>query len=145
MANPLIQYGSLNRLQASVTWIENPDLNVTASYLGPEGIRVALDGETTRFLPAMAGAVTSPEPYQMVTLTINLIKSQGLADLYKGQMSVDSRIGDCVVRPDTSALSPYDFFNMAIQGVRELSFNGQDAGYVVVCRGYWPINLDIWA
>ena len=83
--NPLVSQGSLNRLRASVVWPDNPTLNVTASYLGKEGVSLALDGEATTFINTLVGAVTSPEPYQMITLTIHLLKTQGLASLYKSQ------------------------------------------------------------
>jgi hypothetical protein len=35
--------------------------------------------------------------------------------------------------------------NVAIEGVRELSFSGEDAGYAVTCRGYYLINSSLWA
>jgi hypothetical protein len=144
MANPLVTLGSLNRLVASVTWNSFPELNVTASFLNREGIRLALDGETTRFLPALAGAVTSPEPYQMVTLTINLLKTQGLGYLYKRQMETQSTLGNGVVRSDVLTFPAYDVVNMAIESVRELTFSGEDAGFTVVCRGYYLINSSLW-
>jgi hypothetical protein len=142
--NPLVQQGSLNRIIASVVWQSFPALNVTAPFLNREGIRLALDGDATRFLPTMTGAVTSPEPYQMVTLTINLVKSQGLASQYKSQMETQTVLGDCVVRPDTKGLPPYDLVNCALEGVRELSFSGEDAGFSVTVRGYYSINSSLF-
>lgn len=144
MTNPLVQYGSLNRLKASVSWPNFPALNVTASFLNREGIRLALDGEATRFLPALAGAVTSPEPIQMCTLTINLLKTQPLAAQYKAQFESNTLLGPCVVRPDSIALPPYDLNNMGLEGVRELAFSGEDAGFAVTIRGYYLINSQLW-
>lgn len=148
MSSPLVQLGTLNRLAASIVWQDFPELNVTPSFLNREGIRLALDGDATRFLPAMTGAVTSPEPYQMVTLTINLLKTQGLAPQYKNQMEFSTLLGDCVVRPDVPVgsvgITPYDLVNMAIESVRELSFSGEDAGWSVVCRGYYLINSSLF-
>jgi len=146
MANPLIQQGTLNRLVASVTWQNFPSLNVTPSFLNREAIRLALDGEATRFLPTVAGAVTSPEPYMMVTLTIHLLKTQGLSAQYKAQMESDTRLGNCVVRPDvqTGGITPYDLVNVALEGVREQDYSGGDAGWAVTCRGYYLINSSLW-
>lgn len=144
MPNPQIQQGVLNRLVASVVWTSFPSLNVTPSFLNKEGIRLAFDGESTTFLPSLTGAVISPEPYQMVTLTINLLKTQTLANLYENQRQTQSNIGDCVVRPDTTVLQPYDLTNCAIESVRELSFSGQDAGYAVTIRGYQLVNNALW-
>jgi len=144
VANPLIQLGTLNRLVASVVWQAFPQLNVIASFLNREGIRLALDGNATAFLPAMTGAVTSPEPYQMVTLTIHLLKTQFLAPLYKQQMEQSTLLGDCVVRPDSTTFPPYDLTNMAIEGVRELNLSGEDAGWAVVTRGTYYVNANLW-
>lgn len=142
--NPLAPQGTLNRLVASVTWPLFPQLNVTPSFLNREGISLAFEGEATRFLPTMTGAVTSPEPYQMISLTINLLKTQGLATLYETQRQVQSLIGNGVVRPDTVALPPYDLFNCGIMNVRELRFSGEDAGYAVSISGYIPLNSALW-
>jgi hypothetical protein len=146
VTNPLIAVGSLNRLVASVTWQSFPQLNVIPSFLNREGIRLGLDGEATRFLPALTGAVTSPEPYQMVTLTINLLKTQQLAALYKAQYELSTLLGDCVVRPDVVlGLPPYDLTNMAMEGVREQSYAGEDAGWAIMFRGTYYINNALWA
>lgn len=144
MANPLVVQGTLNRILASVVWQNFPALNVTAPFLNREAIRLALDGESTRFLPSLTGAVTSAEPYMMVTLTINLLKSQNLAALYKAQMELQSVLGDCVVRPDVTTLPPYDFTNCAIQSVREQAYSGEDAGFAVTVRGYYLINSSLF-
>jgi hypothetical protein len=144
VANPLVVQGTLNRILASVVWQNFPALNVTAPFLNREAIRLALDGETTRFLPTLTGAVTSPEPYMMTTITINLLKSQNLASLYKAQMELQSVLGDCVVRPDVTTLTPYDFVNCAIQSVREQAYSGEDAGFAVTIRGYYLINSSLY-
>lgn len=144
MSNPLVAQGVLNRVLASVIWQGFPQLNVIASFLNREGIRLALDGDATRFLPTMTGAVTSPEPYQMVTLTINLLKTQPLAALYKAQMEDQTVLGDCVVRPDSITLTPYDLVNCALESVREQSYSGEDAGWSVTVRGYYIVNASLF-
>lgn len=142
--NPLISQGTLNRLRASVVVNDSPSLNVTAGYLGEEGISIALEGDTTTFINTLTGAVTSPEPYQKVTVTIHLLKTQPLAGLYKKQMEDLATLGNIVVRPDSAALPPYDFTNCAIQGVEPLRLNGKDAGYVVRLGGYYLVNQNLY-
>jgi hypothetical protein len=142
--NPLIPQGTLNRVRASVVWPSFPNLNVTASYLGRQGIRLALDGESTLFIPTMTGAVTSPEPYMMITMTMHLLKSQNLAALYKAQMEDTALIGDGTVRPDAATLPVYPIINCAIQSVRELNFAGDDADFAVAIRGYYLVNSSLW-
>ena len=146
MPNPLIEQGSLNRIKASVVWNDNADLNVTAPYLGAAGIRLGLDGGTTVFLPTMTGAVTSPEPYQMITLSMNLLNTQQLADLYKQRMEVDARIGNGVVYPDVQrgGINSYQIINCAIESVRELNLAGTDASYEVSVRGYYLVNSTLF-
>jgi hypothetical protein len=145
MANPNIQLGQLNRLIASVTWNSFPQLNVSASFLNRAGIILAFEGDATRILPAMAGTVLSPEPYQMVTVTVNLLKTQSLAQAYEAQRQTSTPLGNGTIRPDATTLAPYQLINMAIEGVRELAFSGEDAGYAVTCRGYYLINSSLWS
>lgn len=142
--NPLVSQGTLNRLRGSVVLTDHPELNVTASFLGPEGIRLALEGEPTTQIPTLTGAVQSPEPYQLCNVTVSLLKTQALADAYKKQYENDTVIGDITVRPDSSVLSPYNLINCSLGPLRELSFNGTDASYAVSIRGYYQINASLW-
>lgn len=143
--NPLVAQGSLNRIKASVVWNDFPGLNITAPYLGRDGISLALEGQSTAFLGTMTGAVTSPEVYMMVGMTAHLLKPQALGQAYKLQMETLSLLGNGVVRPDvTEGLEPYDIVNCAIENVREMRFNGQDEGYVIMVRGYYIVNNALW-
>jgi hypothetical protein len=142
--NPLIAQGTLNRLRAHVVWTAFPALNVTASYLGKEGVRLALEGESTTFIPTMAGAVTSPEPYMQINLTINLLKTQPLANLYKAQLEQNALIGTGTVWPDVTTLAPYNIINCAIESVRELAFSGEDPLWAVAIKGYYLVNSNLW-
>lgn len=144
MANPLIAQGTLNRLRASVNVPLYPQLNVTASFLGKSGITLLPEGDTTTFLPQMTGVVTSSEPYQAVTVGIELLKTQFLSDLYKQQQELDARIGDIIVRPDTRTLSRWYLYNCAIQNVGQLSFAGDSAAYGITLKGFWVINQNLW-
>jgi hypothetical protein len=139
--NPLVDQGSLNRVVASVSFVNFPSLNVTAPFLGRAAIRLALEGEATAFLPTMTGAVTSPEPYQMITLTMALLKTQALSAAYKAQFEADTRVGDCTVRPDVSSgLPAYGLVNVALEAVEGLDFSGANADFTVRCRGYYLTN-----
>jgi hypothetical protein len=142
--NPLIAQGTLNRLRGSVTWTDFPTLNVTAPYLNKAGISLALEGEATTFIPSMTGAVTSPEPYQMIMLTCNILKTNGLAALYQAQMQNSTLLGNGTVKTDTASLPSFPLINCAIEGVRELPLNGEDAGFAVTIRGYWIVNNALW-
>lgn len=140
MSNPLIPQGTLNRLRASVVVPSFPFLNVTSSFLGEEGIRLALEGEATLFINTLAGAVTSPEPYMIANLTINLLKTQGLANAWKAQMEDSALLGNITIRPDSSVLNPYQITNCSMQSMKELNFSGKDATYGVMIKGFYIIN-----
>lgn len=140
MPNPLVQQGSLNRIRGSVTWNSNPSLNVTAPYLSKEAMRLSLQGESTRYLDTLTGAVTSPEVKMMIELQINLLKTQALSSLYKSTMEFNSLIGDGIVRPDATGLSPYQIINCSIKSVREMDYSGENAAWTVVIGGYYLVN-----
>ena len=144
MASQLVSQGTLNRLRGSVVIPDFPGLNVTAPFLGDGGIGLSLEGETTTMIPTLTGTTTSPEPYQMCSLTVHLLKTQSLSDSYKKQMETLALIGDVTVRPDATTLSPYPLLNCAINSVAPLTFNGKDAGFLVTIKGYYQINNSLY-
>jgi len=142
--NPLVAQGNLNRLRASILFPAFPQLNVTPPFLGPNMIRLRLGGQTTAMIPTGTGVVTSPEPFMLVTMTVQLLKSQAFADQFKTQYESNALLGACTVRPDTTTLSPFDFSNTAIQSVDELSFSGTDASFTVSLQATYYINNSMW-
>src|ERR1700742_4394296 len=97
--NPLVDQGVLNRVRGSVVWSGFPALNVTAPYLGKDGIGIAFEGDgsatTGTMTGTMTGVVQSLEPYVMVTLKIGLLRTQPLADAYKKQWELNALLGAC--------------------------------------------------
>lgn len=142
--NPQVPQGTLNRARASVQWTDFPGLNVTAPFLGKEGVSLAFEGAATDFIDTMTGAVTSPAPYQPVRLTIALLKTQTLSNQYEQQRQTNSLLGDGLVIPDSTTLAPYPITNCAIENVDELRFNGEVAGYMVHVKGYYVINNSLF-
>ena len=146
--NQLVAQGILNRLVAAVQWTDFPELNVTAPFLGREGIRLALEGNSTTYLPTMTGAVVSQEPYMMINMTINLLKTQALAEAYKTQMELDSLLGDGQVFPDvpvgSGGLALYQLVNCSISDIPAQDYSGSSAMYPVTIRGYYNINQAFW-
>ena len=142
--NPLIALGTLNRLRGAVLFPSYPNLNVTASYLGRQGISLSLEGESTGMIPAMTGAVTSPAPYIMASCSIALLRTQNLATQFKAQLELQSLIGDFTVKADASVHPDYQITNAAIQSVREMTFAGDDPVWMVTLRGTYYINSYLW-
>ena len=144
MANPLVPQGTLNRLRASISFVSFPGLQITASFLGKEGIALAFDGVVTTPLDTMTGVVQSPEPYQRVTVSAHLIKSQALANNFKSQIELNSLVGDFVVRTDAGSMGPYQVSNGAINTVNPLKFDGSDAGWTLMLSGIYYVNASLW-
>ena len=140
MANPLIDQGTLNRLRGSVTYANFPQLNVISANLAKEAIRLSLDGPATAYLPVMTGAVPSPEPYQICTLTINLVKSEIISNTYKTQFEDTVLIGPVTVRSDSITLGIYQLINCVLENVREQSYAGDDPAWSVTVKGTYQIN-----
>jgi hypothetical protein len=140
MAQAIVDQGTLNRLRASVVITNFPSLNVISSYLGTEGIRLAFDSNATDLLNTMTGMVTSPTPYQSCTLTMAIVKSTPLSDLFKQQFEDTTIMGLVTVWPDAVTLSPYNLENMALENVREMMFNGTEAVCVITMRGFYRVN-----
>jgi hypothetical protein len=132
--------GVLNRLRASVTYQDFPQLNVISSYLTTEGIRLAFEGNATDLLPAMVSLVSSPAPYLPASLTMSIVRSSTLSELYKEQIENNTLMGLVTIWPDTDMLRPFVLNNVALETVREMAFAGMEAAIVVTARGYYNIN-----
>ena len=145
MGNPLIDQGVLNRIKGAVTWTNFPGLNVTAPFLDKEGINLRKEGEASLQHGTMTGLVQSPEPYMPVSVVIALLKTQQLSASYQSQMEDNVVLGPGTVYPDVSeGLAPYVLYNMSIQSVGDLLFNGTTPIWAVTCRGYWVINNSLF-
>jgi hypothetical protein len=147
MANLLVDQGTLNRLRASLVWNDFPALNVVSSNLGKDGIRLALEGNATDYFPTMTGAVPSPAPYMICTITVNLLKSQIFSGLYQQQFQISTLLGDCTVFPDVTppnGIGQYLINNAVLESVREMTFAGEDPLWVVTVKGYYLINTNLF-
>jgi hypothetical protein len=143
-SNPNIPRGTLNLLRASVLFPLFPGLTVTASFLAKQGIQVTFQGESTVMIDVMTGRVTSPEPYLSMSMTINLLKTQAFAQTWRNQLESSSLLTQCVVRPDSAAMQPYNFVDVAITGIGDQAFNGSSADYPVRFAGTYYVNNAQW-
>lgn len=144
MANPLVPQGFLNRVRGAMSVTDVPALNVTASFLGKSGISMRPDGPATDILPTMTGTVGSQIPYQQVTITVHLLKTQGLAASYQQRFDTDTSLGEVVITPDATTFRNYTLLNCYLVNFNELPLDGSDAGYVVTIGGYLVVNDNMW-
>lgn len=143
-SNPLVPQGTLNKLRGSVSVIDLPQLNVTSSFLGDDGISLSFEGDASAYLGTMTGAVPSPNPYQMATVTLHLLKTQVMSSQWKAQMESDTSIGDVSITTDASTLDGYYLSNCTIKGVQELTFAGKTPDYTVTVQGIYYINASLF-
>lgn len=144
MANPNFIPGPLNRLLGSIIWDDFTSLNVTPSFLLPEGIDFTPSGPFTTNLPSLTSVVPSPEPYVPVEVMIHIIRTSPLAAAFKVQMEASTFLGGCTLRSDAITLGAYTLVNMSITKLERMMFNGKDAGHVVTVAGSYPINQNLW-
>lgn len=145
MPNPNVSQGTLNKIRASVVIPSFPSLNVTSPFLGRNGISLTFNGPITTFIDTLTGAVTSPEPYQPVRITINLLKTQPLAAAWRAQFESGlSLLGDITVRPDAATLPPYYLTNCGIETVNALAFAGEAADFPIEVSGYYLVNASLF-
>lgn len=142
--NPLIQQGQLNRLQGAVHIYNFPALNVTAPYLGRRMIGLALDRDLSAFIDTATGMVISPEPYVPATVTIHLLRTQGLSLAWKTQFVNNTVIGPVTVYPDTTTLLPFDFFNCGIRRCEPLAIDGTSPDFILQLYGIYYVNNSLW-
>lgn len=144
MPNPMIPVGVLNRVRASIKFSDHPELNVSASYLAKEGVELVFQGNMTDFLPAMTGAVQSPQPYMIMQAKVHLVRSQALGAQYKTQWETNTAIGDAKVYSDSSTFGDFEVLNTAITNVQDMSFAGGQPGIAITITGTYYINSEMW-
>ena len=144
MGNPLVPQGFLNRVRGALSVTGVPALNVTASYLGKDGISMRPDNAATDIIQTMTGTVGSQTPYQQVTVTVHLLKTQGLGASYQQRFATDTALGEVVITPDATTFGNFTLLNCYLLNFNELPFNGMDAGYVVTIGGYLTTNDNMW-
>jgi hypothetical protein len=142
--NPLISQGTINRLMAAVHLVNFPELNVTSPFMGRRFVSLALDGDISTFINTATGMVLSPEPYMPATITIHMLRTQGLALAWRNQFVTGSGIGNVTVYPDTTTLLPFDFYNCGIRRLEALNLDGSNADFVIQLYGTYYINNDMW-
>lgn len=143
--NPQVPQGTINRLRGSIEFPSNAGLNITAAFLTKKGISATFEGETTQFLDTMTGAAISPEPYQYVTLSVNLVRSVALAQSYKALIENQSLIGAATFRSDTSSMRSFHLNQVSILSVDDFPVNGESADWGIKLRGIWLINSSLWS
>jgi len=145
MANPpLVPQGTLNRVRVSIVVPNYPNLNITAPYMSKSFATVSFQGAFAELIPTATGGVTSPEPYVMASVTVGLLRPQGLASAWLDQGGTQSAIGPVTVYSDTAAFAPITLQNCVIGDIEPGAFDGMDPVVRVMIKGIYQTNSDLW-
>ena len=143
--NPNLIPGNINRIRGSVLVPGNSSLNITASYLGAEGIVITPQTNVATVMQGMASIIISEEPYQIVQVRAMVLKSLALSAAYISQIQNSPSIGTITINPDTNVMAPFTLYNAAIVNWQEISLAGRQADFAVVFSGQYNVSNDLWS
>lgn len=143
--NPKVTQGVINRVRTSLIVPGNPGLSVTAPFLGRSMISVDFEGDFVQQIETATGAVRSPEPFVMATITMGLLRSQSLAANWLTQAQNDSFLGDVTAHSDSPVYPPISLSETVIRTIRNGAYDGADPVVQVTVRGIFFVNNNLWA
>ena len=144
MANPNLIPSPLNRVRANVAIPSSTNLNVTASYLGAEGISVSFQGNVATQLMGLTSTINSEEPYVPSQIRISLVKSLALAGAWINQIQNAPTLGTVTIQSDTAQFPQITLYNCVITNVGDVSMAGKQAEFQITISGYWSVSNDLW-
>jgi len=142
--NPLLIPGNLNRIRGTVLVPGNTGLSITAPYLGKEGIVIAPQTAVVTQFQGMTTIVNSEEPYQIVNVTANIMKSLALSAAYISQIQKSPTIGTITITPDTGTMAPFTLYNVAITNWAQISMAGTQPDFAITFSGQFNTSNDLW-
>jgi len=142
--NPTLIPGNLNRIRGTILVPGNATLNVTAPYLGKEGIVIAPQSAVVTQMQGMTSVVNSEEPYQIVQVTAAIMKSLALSAAYLDQIRNAPTLGSITVTSDTTTIPSFTLYNVAITNWSQISMAGLQPDFTVTFQGQFNISNDLW-
>lgn len=142
--NPTLVPGNLNRIRGTILVPSNATLNITAPYLGKEGIVIAPQTAVVTQMQGMTTVVNSEEPYQLVQVTAMVIKSLALSAAYINQIQQSPSLGTVTITPDTNTMAPFNLYNVAIVNWNQISMAGTQPDFAIVLQGQYNISNSLW-
>jgi hypothetical protein len=142
--NPILIPGNLNRVRGTILVPSNATLNITAPFLGKEGIVIAPQSAVVTQMQGMATVVNSEEPYQIVQVTAAIMKSLALSAAYLNQIKNAPILGQVTVTPDTTVIPAFTLYNVAITNWSQISMAGLQPDFTVTFQGQFNVSNDLW-
>jgi hypothetical protein len=143
--NPKIAQGSLNRVRCSIVIPGYPALNISSSYMGKNFASINFEGNFDEQIETGTGVVTSPEPYVMATVTVDLLRTQALAYNWLNQATTLSDLGPISIFSDTSAFPEIDLDTTVIRNCEPGVFDGKNPVVRLTLRGVLYANNNLWS
>jgi len=113
--------------------------------MGKNFASVNFEGNFDEMIETATGAVTSPEPYVMATVTCDLLRSQSLAAAWLAQAQLISDLGPLVVYSDSSTFGPITLDTAVLRQCEPGVFDGMNVVVRLTIRGVMYANLNLWA
>jgi hypothetical protein len=145
MPNPFLNAGPLNRVRCHVVIPSIPTLNITPQFMGKQFARIEFEGDWNQQIETATGVVNSPEPYVMATITVGLLRSQGLSAAWLAQAQNTTVLGDVTIYSDTSAFPALSINDTGIRSIDPGAFDGTDPVVRLTLRGSFNINASLWS
>lgn len=142
--NPTLVPGNLNRIRGTILVPGNATLNVTAPYLGKEGIVIAPQSAVVTQMQGMTTVVNSEEPYQIVQVTAAIMKSLALSAAYIEQIKNSPTLGQITITPDTTTIPAFNLYNVAITNWSQISMAGLQPDFTITFQGQFNVSQDLW-
>lgn len=145
MANPQITQGVLNRVRTSVVVPNYPGLSVTAPYMGKSFAKLDFEGNFVEQIETGTGAVRSPEPFVMATLTVSILRPQSLSAAWLAQAQLDGYLGQVNAHSDSSVFPVVSLNETVIRHIDPGAYDGTDPIVRLTLRGTFYVNGAMWA
>lgn len=142
--NPQVTQGNLNKVSTHLVVASFPQLSATASFMGKSMVKVSFDSPFVHQIPTATGVVNSPDPYVMAHMTMTLLRSQSLANLWIAQAQVQATIGTVTLYPDSTVFSAISVLNCSITDFDPGPFDGSNPDVPITISGSWPVNSTMW-
>jgi hypothetical protein len=142
--NPNLIPGNLNRVRANLVFPENTTLNIPAQFQAKEGLVVIPQTPVVTQMQGMTTVINSEEPYQLVQVSISVIKSLAISATWISQIQNGPTVGTMTVYPDTSAMAPFTFYNCAITNWNQISMAGLQPDFTIILQGQFNTSNDLW-
>lgn len=142
--NPNLIPGNLNRVRANVVVPGNTALNVPAQFQAKEGLVIAPQTAVVTQMQGLTTIVNSEEPYQLVQISIAVLKSIAISAAWIAQIQNSPTLGTVVLYPDTDQMAPFTLYNAAITNWNQISMAGLQADFTLMITGQFNTSADLW-